>query len=155
MADIQYCHEQPEQDFEYVPSLMECPASAAQGEASQKEIDEWIKEVDTRWYPVAPAPSLEERFLHYAQDWQRSTEHLSSPSQMMMHPSYQAIMGMANGNENELIRLMLRDLKEHRRLWFWALSYLTKENPIKQSDAGKMDKMIISWCDWGKSKGIL
>ena len=97
---------------------------------------------------------LKTRFIEQADKWQRHTEHLSSPSQMMMHPSYQAILGMARVNEDEIIRIMLHDLQENRRPWFWALSYLTKDNPIKPTDAGRLDKMIGAWVEWGKRKGI-
>jgi hypothetical protein len=73
----------------------------------------------------------------------------------MMHPSYHAVLGMAHDNERELVRLMIYDLSVHRRPWFWALSYLTKENPIRPSDAGKLDNMIKSWVEWGRQKGLL
>jgi hypothetical protein len=71
---------------------------------------------------------------------------------MMMHPSYQAILGMAQGHEEEMVRLMLRDLRDNRTPWFWALSYLTHDNPIQRSDAGRLDKMIKAWVDWGKER---
>ena len=99
--------------------------------------------------------SLADRFFEQADKWRRETEHLSSPTQMMLHPSYQAILGMAREDESELVRLMLRDLRDNRRLWFWALSYLTKENPIKPADVGKLDKMIKAWVNWGLEKGKL
>jgi hypothetical protein len=70
---------------------------------------------------------------------------------MMMHPSYQAILGMGD----KVVPLLLRDLQNKRRPWFWALSYLTTENPINPSDAGKIDKMIAAWVRWGKAKGLL
>jgi hypothetical protein len=104
---------------------------------------------------AADESTLEEKFREQADKWDRETQHLSSPMQMMTHPSYQAILGMAQGHEEELIRFMLRDLRAHRRPWFWALSYFTKENPIKPSDAGKLDKMIRAWVDWGKRRSIL
>jgi hypothetical protein len=50
---------------------------------------------------------------------------------------------------------MINDLKQNRRPWFWALSYLTNANPVKPSDAGKMDKMINSWVEWGKQHGLI
>jgi hypothetical protein len=98
---------------------------------------------------------LNERFSEQAEKWFLETSHLSSPAQMMMHPSYQAILGMADENKKEVVRLMLNDLKAHRRMWFWALSYLTRENPIKTPDAGHMDKMIEAWVAWGQQSGIL
>ena len=93
--------------------------------------------------------SLAERFRTQADKWARETQHLSSPSQMMAHPSYQAILGMAQENKREIIRLLLLDLQKNRRKWFWALSYLTQDNPITPSDAGRIDKMISAWVNWG------
>jgi hypothetical protein len=95
--------------------------------------------------------SIGEKFKEHADKWERETAHLSSPNQMMMHPSYQAILGMGD----KVVPLLLRDLQNKRRPWFWALSYLTTENPINPSDAGKMDKMIAAWVRWGKAKGLL
>jgi len=104
---------------------------------------------------AATVGTLEQRFHEQADKWSKETQHLSSPSQIMMHPSYQAMLGMAQENPSQMITLMLRDLIDNRRPWFWALSYLTKENPIRQSDAGKLDKMIQAWAEWGKRRGIL
>jgi hypothetical protein len=73
----------------------------------------------------------------------------------MEHPSYQAILGMARDNQREIVALLIRDMCEHRRPWFGALSYITKENPIARNDAGKLDKMIAAWEQWGNSRGIL
>lgn len=102
-----------------------------------------------------PEVSTRERFREQSDRWYRETQHLSSPSQVMMHPSYQAVMGMAVNNEDEIIRLMLKDMRDSRRPWFWALSYLTKENPIKPNDAGRLDAMIKAWLTWGRLKGKL
>jgi hypothetical protein len=96
--------------------------------------------------------TLEQRFQEQANKWQRETQHLSSPGQRMMHPSYQAILGMANENRREIINLMINDMEQHRRPWFWALSYLAQDNPVSQADAGKMDKVIKAWVNWGKEQ---
>jgi hypothetical protein len=106
---------------------------------------------------VSPLPerTLEQRFREQADKWARETKHLSSPTQMMMHPSYQAILGMALENKREILRLLILDLQQHRNEWFWALSYLTQENPIKATDAGKMDRMIAAWVNWGRENHII
>ena len=95
--------------------------------------------------------TLEHRFKEQADKWQRETEHLSSPTQRIMHPSYQAILGMGN----KVVPILLRDLQQNRRPWFWALSYLTQENPINPKDTGRMDRMIEAWVRWGKEKDML
>jgi hypothetical protein len=114
-----------------------------------------IKKARVSGRPAKIQGTLEQRFHEQSDKWRQETEHLSSPAQIMMHPSYQAILGMAKGREQEMIRLMLHDLRENRTPWFWALSYLTQQNPIERSAAGKLDKMIKAWIDWGKTKGIL
>jgi hypothetical protein len=96
--------------------------------------------------------SLEEQFHEQADKWQQETQHLSSPSQRMLHPSYQAIMGMARDKPDEVVNLMLRDMQQNRREWFWALSYLTHENPIERKNAGSLDKMIEAWVRWGQQR---
>jgi hypothetical protein len=101
------------------------------------------------------ADDLEQRFREQADKWQRETQHLSSPTQRMMHPSYQAILGMGQHNARKVVALMIRDMQQNQRAWFWALSYLAQDNPISQSDAGKTDKMIKAWVNWGKVEGLL
>ena len=93
---------------------------------------------------------LRHRFLDLAQQWSDETGHLSSPSQKMLHPSYQAIMGMAQEHKDEVIDLFIQDMRENRRQWFWALSYLTQANPITPEDAGRIDRMIGAWVRWGE-----
>jgi len=102
-----------------------------------------------------PQPTLAERFHQEAEKWNRETEHLSSPLQRMMHPSYQAILGMAREHKQDIIRLMLRDMQKTRRDWLLALSYLTQENPINPKDAGKTDRLIQTWIRWGMERGLI
>jgi hypothetical protein len=99
--------------------------------------------------------SLEERFHVQAAKWKLETQHLSSPLQRMMHPSYQAILGMGAERKREIISLMLHDLQENHGDWLLALSFLTQENPIDQKDAGKTDKLAKAWVTWGKKQGLL
>ena len=127
----------------------------------RREIDEYIVTLDELEFPKAhadkPAPkrSLTERFREQSDIWAHDTRHLSSPNQMMMHPSYQAILGMAQEDRTQVIRLLLTDLKANRRMWFWALSYLTQENPVKASDAGNLNLMIKAWTEWAQKKGVI
>jgi hypothetical protein len=104
---------------------------------------------------VVDARTVGERFLEQAKKLQKETQHFSSPSQRMMHPSYQAILGMGNEHPQEIIRLMIEDMQQNRTPWFWALSYLAQDNPVSQSDAGKTDKMIKAWVDWEKARRTL
>ena len=107
---------------------------------------------------VPDVRTLEGKFLEQAEKWDRETAHMSSPLQRMMHPSYQAILGMGAAsphNKREIVRFMLRDLRKNHREWFLALSYLTEQNPISPKDHGKTSKMIASWLKWGEGQGLL
>lgn len=142
------------------PDSTWCPASEQDRDLKllEKGSKAWslpVEAKETKVLVLESEQSLEERFREQAEKWARETEHLSSPTQMMLHPSYQAILGMAREDEQEVIRLMLRDLRDNRREWFWALSYLTQDNPINPRDAGKMDKMIDAWVKWGKGRRLL
>lgn len=118
------------------------------------EVNSWLTVAD--WTVQLPAvqkervPTLQERFREQAQKWEQETRFVSSITKRINHPSYTAILGMAQ--EPGIIGILLRDLQENRRPWFWALSYMTQTNPVSQEDAGKTDKMIAAWLKWGKEK---
>jgi hypothetical protein len=99
--------------------------------------------------------SMEARFREQAAKWEQETAHLSSPLQRMMHPSYQAILGMGAEHKRDVVRFMLRDLQQNQKDWFLALSFLTQANPINPKDAGKTGKLVSSWLKWGREQGLL
>lgn len=155
MALIDYCYPYSIPEWEDPPAMHEY--CGPYSPFNQNEIDEWIIVLDAKEFPKeqgadkAEELTLKERFLVQAKKLRRETQHFSSPGQRMMHPSYQAILGMGNEHPREIIRLMIEDMQQHRTPWFWALSYLAQDNPISQSDAGKTDKMIKAWVDWEKA----
>jgi hypothetical protein len=101
---------------------------------------------------TVPRLTVRQRFLDLAQQWEDETGHLSSPNQKMLHPSYKAILGMGQEHKEEMIDLLIEDMKTNRRQWFWALSYLAQANPIKPEDAGRIDRMINAWVRWGETR---
>lgn len=144
------------------PALYDCEQpryetkKAAVEEVDGDELNDWISGLDAKEFlkipvlAVAQEPTLQERFFEQTKKLRRETQHLSSPGQIMMHPSYQAILGMGNDHRNEVIELMIADMAKNRTPWFWALSYLAQDNPVSQSDAGNTDKMIKAWVNWEK-----
>lgn len=114
-------------------------------------IDELVAKALANAKPAAAALPLQQRFQELAERWQDEAGSLSSVTKRVMHPSYQAIVGMGR----DVVPILLHDLQHHRRDWFWALSAITQENPIDPADAGKVDKMISAWVNWGKKKGLL
>lgn len=113
----------------------------------------WLEAIESKI--LADQESLGDRFRKQAEKWQRETRHLSSPLQKMIHPSYQAILGMGAEHKQEIVSFMLRDLQQNQGDWFLALSYLTQADPTNPKDAGKTAKLAGAWIKWGKEKGLL
>ncbi len=53
----------------------------------------------------------------------------------------------------EALPLIVRDLKESKADWFWALTAITGENPISEEIAGNIKKMTEAWLQWGRMRG--
>ena len=85
------------------------------------------------------------RFSNLEKEWKESTPMLSSVTEIVMHPSYQQIIGMGV-TAIPLIFLSMRRELDH---WFWALSAITGENPVDIEHRGKIKEMTNAWLDWG------
>src|SRR5437879_2039219 len=67
------------------------------------------------------------RFEALSSRWHNETALLSSISEKAMHPAYQAIIGIGR----EAVPHILHELQKQPGHWFWALSAITGENPIR------------------------
>jgi hypothetical protein len=106
-----------------------------------------------RYYECLQGSAIEKIFAELAERWWQDTAHLSSYRDILMHPAYLQIIGLGM----DALLPILRDLeqREHTRMWFEALSSITRENPIPESMAGNMPEMTAAWLKWGRSKGYL
>lgn len=96
--------------------------------------------------------AAERRFRKLARVWKAETELVSKVTKKVMHPAYQRIIGMGES----AIPLILNDLEENGPDdWFWALTAITDENPIKKEMAGNMAAMTEAWLQWGRNAGYL
>jgi hypothetical protein len=95
--------------------------------------------------------NLEEKFNQLKSEWETETWHLSSVEAIVNHPAYQKIIGLGK----DVVPLLLKDLENQLQHWFYALTILTKENPVPQEYAGNMEKIRQCWLEWGKKKGYL
>ena len=93
----------------------------------------------------------ESEFHSLAEQWRRETGMFSSIRQMVMHPSYQRIIGMGA----RAIVPILRDLQRRPEHWFWALTYITGENPVPRESAGNLRQMAQAWLAWGRRRGYI
>ena len=99
--------------------------------------------------------SLAPEFAYHAAKWATETAHLSSVQQMMEHPSYKRIMVMAEREPARILPLILIELQARPNHWFNALMKITGENPVRPRDAGRFDKMVKAWLDWGRKQHLL
>ena len=98
---------------------------------------------------MPPRETLEERFRRLAEVWNRETAYLSSMTEASSHPAYQEIIRLGP----EVVPLLLHDLEMNHGHWFAALRAITGAEPIPQSAAGNIPKMVEAWLDWAKDNG--
>jgi hypothetical protein len=91
------------------------------------------------------------RFLMLKEEWEADTAHLSSITEIAMHPAYQQIIGMGP----IAIPLILSEMKKQPSHWFWALKSITGEDPVLQEHRGKIFQMAEAWLRWGREQGYL
>src|ERR1051326_5185986 len=65
-------------------------------------------------------------FDSLATQWRNETAHVSSITKLVSHPAYYKIIGMGRA----AVPMMLRRLQHEPELWFWALTSITREDPI-------------------------
>ena len=102
-------------------------------------LTDYYKPLSRQW----ANPSI--RFSNLEKEWKESTPMLSSITEIVMHPSYQQIIGMGP----TVIPLIFLSMRRELGHWFWALSAITGENPVSIKQRGKIKEMTNAWLDWG------
>jgi len=97
------------------------------------------------------AQNLRREFRKHSKAWRDETVFTSSVSDIVLHPSYQRIIGLGG----EVVPLILRELDKSPRFWFWALEAITGENPVPNSENGQVRLMTKRWIEWGRAKGMI
>lgn len=99
--------------------------------------------------PSAPPSSLEDEFRAHVSKWRKDTQHTSSVTKMISHPSYLRIIGMGR----EILPLLLKELDEHRDHWLVALKAITGEDPAPEGS--NLNEAAEAWLAWGREKGYI
>src|SRR6266705_1604100 len=95
---------------------------------------------------------LERSFREHMERWKRDTQHWSSVTRMLAHPSYLRIVGLARQSTgNEIERLLLQELETEPDHWFDALAAITGEDPVRPEY--DFDESVNAWLDWGRARG--
>lgn len=95
------------------------------------------------------AETVEQRFRRLAAAWQEAVAYQSSTTLRNNHPAYREIIGLGP----DVIPLLLRDLEDNHTHWFCALREITGADPIPESAAGNIPKMVEAWLRWAKDNG--
>lgn len=93
--------------------------------------------------------TLEERFQELLQRWKRERGPYSYTRQLVAHPAYQQIIGLGE----PAVALILRELEASPDHWFWALSAITGQDPVRPENRGKLRLMAADWIRWGRARG--
>lgn len=94
---------------------------------------------------------MSRKFRRLVRKWENDTAYVSSIHQIILHPSYQEIIGMGQS----VIPLIFNELENRTGLWFWALQALTGEDPTTENTHGNFAEMRRDWLSWGHEHGYL
>jgi len=89
------------------------------------------------------------RFDQLVRAWKQDTRYSSSLSKIVMHPSYQAIIGMGPA----VLPLIFAELQHSGGHWFWALHAITQAHPAHEGDT--YDAAVRAWLAWGRARGYV
>lgn len=134
-----------------VPLALDYASSSGASSESDVLLEEWRKAEEHYRYPVTRRPLSEaEKFYSLAEAWRQDVRFTSSLTQIVLHPTYQRIIGMGVA----AVPFLLRELERKPDHWFWALTAITGADPIQPEDRGKLKKMTEAWLRWGKEQGL-
>ena len=94
---------------------------------------------------------LEWRFNNLAKKWKSETAHHSMMSNIVLHRSYQEIIGLGR----DVLPLILKKLSIEPNHWFWALRAISGEDPVPACDVGKFNAMRDAWLKWGRDQDLI
>jgi hypothetical protein len=89
------------------------------------------------------------KFRELADQWKKETIHMSSLTDMVLHPAYLQIIAMGKS----AIPYLIDELRTDPDHWFVALSSITQEDPVSPEDEGNLEAMTESWLEWADHNG--
>ena len=99
--------------------------------------------------PASPPESVEKSFRQLAESWNAAVAYQSSTTIRNSHPAYREIIALGP----IVIPLLLADMETNHSHWFCALREITGANPVSETIAGNVPKMVQAWLAWAKENG--
>lgn len=103
---------------------------------------------ETDW--IVATSVAAQRFRALAARWREECGHLSSVTEMILHPAYQQIIGMGPS----VLPHVLDELERRPDHWFWALRAITGEDPVRQHNRGRVREMAKDWLEWAERQRV-
>ena len=98
-----------------------------------------------------PCSVTRERFRNLVAAWKSSRGHSSKTEELVMHTTYQRIIGMGE----DAVPLLLTEMRERPDHWDWALTAITGCDPVPETAWGKLREIATAWVYWGKEQGYI
>ena len=92
---------------------------------------------------------VEEKFNRLRNRWKSEMMHVSSTTKRVLHPSYQAIIGMGQ----VALPFLFKELERNVDSWFWALHAITEADPSPPEARGDGQAMAKAWLEWAEHNG--
>jgi hypothetical protein len=119
----------------------------------KRTIDAHAKLLASTTYKPEPnedVKEIETIFKGLAKNWKSATAGSSLIYHRFAHPTYHSLLCFAKNNKEEVITLILRELKTNPDWWFEALKFLTNTDPTKKGD--NFNSAREAWLNWGKER---
>jgi type I restriction-modification system DNA methylase subunit len=113
------------------------------------ESDYTLAGADSQQLSLPNGDDLASRFRAHADRWRRQTQHMSSLTKMVSHPSYQAIIEMGD----RAVPLLLEELRDRPDHWLVALNKITGQDPAEPKST--FSEAVESWLSWGRQRRYL
>lgn len=96
-----------------------------------------------------PQPTLFERFIKLAEEWESDTAFTSDLNEMALHQNYQDIIGMGL----PVLPFIFERLEDSPARWFWALRSIVGHDVAAGSATSA--EAVKRWLKWGHDNGYV
>lgn len=100
--------------------------------------------------PSTASVDTEVLFRRLADQWKTETAHISQISTKMQHSAFRSILNMGRS----VVPMILKEIEREPGHWFYALNFLTGENPIPKDFTGTVEEALNLWIYWGRERYV-
>lgn len=120
-----------------------------------KRVEDRVRELRDDYYDSVAITYREaviaEAFRSLSEEWRQATRFQSSVRHITNHLAYRAIVQLGE----EVLPLILRELRRRPEPWFAALREITGADPVRPEHRGNMRAIAETWLRWGRDHGFI